>query len=88
MDLAKYCVDAVLEEGRSVRAVAKTTGREYDNLPSSNTTSCQSTQCREAPSFTGRWHFSARNGTWWRGWSCEVHIDGLTAVREFGRSRR
>ena len=27
MDLAKYCVDAVLVEGRSVRAVAAATGR-------------------------------------------------------------
>jgi transposase len=27
VDLAKYCVDAVLVEGRSVRAVATATGR-------------------------------------------------------------
>jgi hypothetical protein len=27
MDLAKYCVNAVLAEGRSVRAVAASTGR-------------------------------------------------------------
>jgi transposase len=27
VDLAKYCVDAVLVEGRSVRAVALATGR-------------------------------------------------------------
>ena len=45
----------------------------------------QSTHCREAPSHTGRWHSPKQDGTWWRVWTCEYHVDGLTAVREFGR---
>jgi hypothetical protein len=48
----------------------------------------QGTYCREAPSFKGRRHSPARNGKWWRLWSCPDHIDCLTAVRELGRSRR
>jgi hypothetical protein len=44
----------------------------------------QGAHCRESPSFTGRWHSSKRDGTWWRVWSCRDHVDELTAVREFG----
>ncbi len=47
----------------------------------------QGTHCREAPAATGRWHSPKGDGTWWRVWTCADHIDGLTAVREFGRSR-
>ena len=43
------------------------------------------THCREAPSFTGRWH-SPTGDQWRRVLTCPDHIDGLTAVREFGRS--
>ena len=47
----------------------------------------QCTHCCEQPPFTRRLHSRKRDGTWWRVWSCEGHIDGLTAVRKFGRSR-
>ena len=45
----------------------------------------QSTHCLAAPTFTGRWHSPRRDGQWWRVWSCLGHLEGLTAVREFGR---
>jgi hypothetical protein len=46
----------------------------------------QSTHCREAPSWTGRW-FAPRGDRWWRVWACPDHLDGLTGLREFGRTR-
>jgi len=47
----------------------------------------QGTHCLEAPAFTGRWHSPRRDGQWWRVWACSDHLEGLTAVREFGRRR-
>ena len=47
----------------------------------------QATHCREEPTYTGRWYSPQDDGTYWRVWSCFVHLEGLTGVREFGRSR-
>ena len=44
----------------------------------------QETHCREEPTYAGRWYSPRDDGTWWRVWSCPDHLDGLTAVREFG----
>jgi hypothetical protein len=44
----------------------------------------QSTHCHERPAFTGQWH-SPRGDRWWRVWTCPNHVEGLTAVRDFGR---
>jgi hypothetical protein len=46
----------------------------------------QSTHCAESPTYSGRWHSPRRDGQWWRVWSCADHLNGLTAVREFGRT--
>jgi len=43
----------------------------------------QAAICCQPTSWTSRW-FSPRNdGTWWRVWSCEAHIDGLTGLRRY-----
>ena len=47
----------------------------------------QATHCSDRPTHTGRWHSPAGNGEWWRVWSCADHVEGLTAVRQFGRRR-
>ena len=47
----------------------------------------ESTDCAEASKYSGRSHSPRREGQWWRVWSCADHIDGLTAVREYGRWR-
>jgi hypothetical protein len=44
----------------------------------------QATHCRDA-TWTGRWR-SPRGDRWWRAWACPDHLEGLTGVREFGRS--
>ena len=43
----------------------------------------QATHCSETPSWTGRW-FAPSGKRWWRVWSCEAHLDGLTGLRQFG----
>jgi hypothetical protein len=45
----------------------------------------QATHCRETPTWTGRWH-SPKGDRWWRVWSCPEHLDGLTGLRESGRT--
>jgi hypothetical protein len=45
----------------------------------------QATHCAQPPTWTGRW-FSPSGHRWWRCWSCPDHIEGLTGLREFGRS--
>ena len=45
----------------------------------------QATDCREEPTWTGRW-FSHRGHQWWRVWACPDHLDGLGAA-EFGSRR-
>jgi hypothetical protein len=45
----------------------------------------QATHLAETPSWTGRWLSPRGDGRSWRVWSCPDHIEGLTAVREFGR---
>jgi hypothetical protein len=44
----------------------------------------QATHCAQEPTHTGRWLSPRSDGTWWRVWSCEGDIDGLTGLREFG----
>lgn len=43
----------------------------------------QATHCLEPPTHTGRW-ISPAGGQWWRVWSCDAHLEGLTAVRATG----
>ena len=50
-----------------------------------NTSQLQ-TDCAEQPTWTGRWR-SPRGDGWWVVWACPDHLDGLTGLREFGRSR-
>jgi hypothetical protein len=47
----------------------------------------QAVSCAEEPVWTGRWHSPRGDGQWWHVWSCPDYIDGLTAVREYGRRR-
>jgi hypothetical protein len=47
----------------------------------------QATHCSETPTLTGRWLSPRGDGRWWRVWSCGEHLEGLTAVREFGRRK-
>ena len=46
----------------------------------------QADHCDERPSWTGRW-FSPAGERWWRVWSCPDHLDGLTGLQRFGRTR-
>ena len=39
----------------------------------------------KVPAWTGRWR-SPRGDQWFRVWACPDHLDGLTGLREFGRS--
>jgi hypothetical protein len=43
----------------------------------------QSTHCREAPTWTGRW-FTPKGDRWFRVWSCPQQVEGLTGLRQFG----
>ena len=43
----------------------------------------QATHCRQAPTHTGRW-FAKSGDPWWRVWSCQAHLEGLTGIRQFG----
>lgn len=43
----------------------------------------QATHCCQEPTWTGRW-FSPSGERWWRVWSCEDHIEGLTGLKRFG----
>ena len=47
----------------------------------------QAAHCLETPSWTGRW-FAPSGLRWWRVWACPEHIEGLTGLREFGRTSR
>lgn len=47
----------------------------------------QEAHCAQAPAYTGRW-LAPSGKQWWRVWSCERHLDGLTGIREFGPTAR
>ena len=47
----------------------------------------QANHCAESPAWTGRW-FSPRGDKWWLVWACPDHLERLTGLPEFGRSRR
>ena len=45
--------------------------------------------CEERPAWTGRWRArsTSKADHWVKVWACPDHLEGLTALREFGRRR-
>ena len=66
------CPGFIVDVGRCWQMV-------YDRNPQAN-------HCPGAPSWTGRW-FSPKDDRWWRVWACDGHTDGLTGLRQFGRTK-